>query len=84
MTVGRVIRVEPGGGTMLATGGTVTLVVSTGPKPAPPGAPADGRADAGADPLILGEAAVRRSPCRSFQVRARPQPISAVAPGRVA
>jgi membrane peptidoglycan carboxypeptidase len=32
VTAGRVIRVEPGGGTMLDNSGTVTLVISTGPK----------------------------------------------------
>jgi len=32
---GRVIRVDPKGGTMLAPGGAVTLVVSSGPKPVP-------------------------------------------------
>ena len=47
------------------------------------GTPADGRADAGADTLILGEGRTS-APRRRLQVRARPQPISAVAPGRVA
>jgi membrane peptidoglycan carboxypeptidase len=32
VTVGRVIRVDPGVGTMLDSNGTVTLVISTGPK----------------------------------------------------
>ncbi|MDQ0372600.1 transglycosylase domain-containing protein [Cellulomonas humilata] len=33
VTSGRVIRVDPKGGTMLASGGSVTLVISSGPKP---------------------------------------------------
>jgi beta-lactam-binding protein with PASTA domain len=32
VTAGRVIRVDPGGGTMLDGNSTVTLVISTGPK----------------------------------------------------
>lgn len=35
VTSGRVIRVEPRSGTMLPAGGSVTLVVSSGPKPVP-------------------------------------------------
>ncbi|WP_456786107.1 transglycosylase domain-containing protein [Cellulomonas sp. P5_C5] len=33
VTSGRVIRVDPKGGTLLASGGSVTLVISSGPKP---------------------------------------------------
>ena len=33
VTAGRVIRVDPKGGTILPAGGSVTLVVSSGPKP---------------------------------------------------
>ncbi|UZN03343.1 penicillin-binding protein [Cellulomonas sp. S1-8] len=36
---GRVIRVEPGEGATVTTGATVTLVVSSGPPPAPTAAP---------------------------------------------
>ncbi|WP_426593840.1 transglycosylase domain-containing protein [Cellulomonas sp. McL0617] len=39
VTSGRIIRIDPAGGTMLAPNGTVTLVVSTGPKAAPTPAP---------------------------------------------
>ncbi|KQR17204.1 transglycosylase domain-containing protein [Cellulomonas sp. Leaf334] len=35
VTSGRVIRVEPRSGTLLPAGGSVTLVVSSGPKPVP-------------------------------------------------
>ena len=69
-----------------ARGARSTLVVSSGPKAQPTQQPAaDGRrptADAGS-PLILGEGRPP-APRRSFQAPARPQPISAVAPGRVA
>lgn len=47
VTVGRVVRIDPGAGASLARGGTVTLVVSTGPKavatptPTPPPPAAD-------------------------------------------
>lgn len=47
VTSGRVIRIDPGAGASLARGGTVTLVVSTGPKavatptPTPPPPAAD-------------------------------------------
>ncbi len=43
VTVGRVIRIDPGTGTMLDRNASVTLVISTGPKAAPtpdPSAPA--------------------------------------------
>lgn len=36
VTAGRVIRVDPKSGTMLAAGGSVTLVISSGPKDPPP------------------------------------------------
>jgi hypothetical protein len=39
VTAGRVIRINPGSGTSLAPGSSVTLVVSTGPKPQPTQAP---------------------------------------------
>jgi len=35
VTAGRVIRIDPGSGTMLARDGNVTLVISTGPKEQP-------------------------------------------------
>ncbi|WP_315093012.1 transglycosylase domain-containing protein [uncultured Cellulomonas sp.] len=39
VTAGRVIRTDPKGGTMLAPGSPVTLVVSSGPKPVEPPPP---------------------------------------------
>ncbi|MEN0130457.1 MAG: penicillin-binding protein [Brevundimonas sp.] len=39
VVVGRVIRTDPGEGAKIDAGGTVTLVISTGPKPKPTQAP---------------------------------------------
>ena len=78
VTVGRVIRTDPQGGAMLASGSPVTVVVSTGPKAPPTQAPT---------PQPTPPPPTEGAPApltRDFQVPARPQPISAVAPGRIA
>ncbi len=82
VTSGRVIRVEPRGGTILAPGGSVTLVVSSGPKPVPTQEPSRRSLRRPLLRLRDGGRAVALRP--SLRAHLRPQPISAVAPGRVA